>query len=201
MRNINKRKLYGFMSRSGMISSMIGLSSFLTSYFSMNRMDPAITLASVGLVGVGGVTSAIGYLKEKKYFYENIESDDETYDNIYDLDLLELRKEELKKVQTRFDIEKINMDDKSRYIISRNILKEKLLIKKVLEELDTDIPSIEEECNLIVSMILDTSYDDEYLDYKNKVLTSNVVDFPKIENESYNNTSTGSKLLHFPKKQ
>ncbi len=201
MRKLNRRKLYSYLTSGGLGLSIIGTGSFLANYVASSDMSPLVCISSVGVITLGGLSTLYGTIKQNSYYETIDEDEDETYDNIYDLDLLELRKENLKKIQTRFDIEKTNMDKKTRYIISRNILKEKLLIKKVLEELDTDIPSVEEECNIIVSMILDTSYDDEYLEYKEKVLSSNIVEFPNIEKESYTNTSIGFKVLQFPKKQ
>ena len=92
------------------------------------------------------------------------------------------------------------MSTAERNVIRDNIAKEKLLIKKVLEGYDTDLQSVEQECDLIVSLILYSDFDEEYLDYKEEVLTSKIIDFPKYDSYSIGNEKTG-KVLKFPKKQ
>ena len=195
MKKITKRKLYGTIYSTGLISTMMGAGTFLTSYVAMNRMDPTIALTSVGVVAFGTISTAYGYFKQKYTFEEEPE---EEYENIYDMDQLNLKRDELKKIESRFNIEKNSMSKSNQYVISRNILKEKLLIKKVLEELDTDNPNYEEECNLIVSMILDSEYDELYLDYRREVLSTNIVHFPK-QNVYPKNKNKDAKILEFPK--
>lgn len=202
MRKINKKKLYGIMTNGGVGLSMFGMGTFLTSYVSSNHISPAIAISSIGVITLGGLSSLYGSIKQS-YNYdikEENEENEDIYENIYDLDVIELKRKNLRLVETRFEYDKNSMSTAERNVIRYNIAKEKLLIKKVLEGYDTDLQSVEQECDLIVSLILDSDFDEEYLDYKEEVLTSKIIDFPKYESDSIGNKKDG-KVLKFPKKQ
>ena len=201
-KKFNKNKLYGVIANGGVGLSMIGLSTFLVDYVSNNHMNPALTIASVGIISIGGISTVYGSFKQR-YNYDEVEKDEEIcdpFENVFDLDYLELQQKELRLVEKAFKRDKSNMDYKLVNILSYNITKEKLLIKKILEEMDSELPSVKADANIIISMIIETGYDQDYLDYREKVLSTNVVDFPQYERSS-NNISTKSKVLEFPKKQ
>ena len=195
---LTKNKLYGLMSNGGVGLSMIGVGTFLTNYVSGSHMNPTLTLSSIGVITIGGLSSFYGTLRQKYSKEEQEIEEDDLYENIYDLDLLDLQSKELKLVEKRFEIERLSMDPKIVNLINYNLLKEKLLIKKVLESLDTDLPSVEEEDDLIISMILESGYDEDYLNYREKVLSSNVIDFPKYKTFT-KKSDVETKILEFPK--
>ena len=169
MRKINKKKLYGIMTNGGVglyftpLSSLSsGMGTFLTSYVSSNHISPAIAISSIGVITLGGLSSLYGSIKQS-YNYdikEENEENEDIYENIYDLDVIELKRKNLRSVETRFEYDKNSMSTAERNVIRDNIAKEKLLIKKVLEGYDTDLQSVEQECDLIVSLILDSDFDE-----------------------------------------
>ena len=142
MRKINKKKLYGIMTNGGVGLSMFGMGTFLTSYVSSNHISPAIAISSIGVITLGGLSSLYGSIKQS-YNYDIKEENEDIYENIYDLDVIELKRKNLRLVETRFEYDKNSMSTAERNVIRDNIAKEKLLIKKVLEGYDTDLQSVE----------------------------------------------------------
>jgi hypothetical protein len=162
-------------------------------------MNPAVAISSVGVITLGGLATMYGSVKQT-YNVETkeYEEEEDPYENIYDLDVIDLKRKNLSIVESRFEYDKDSMSSAERNLIRYNIAKEKLLIKKVLEGYDTDLQSVEQECDLIVSMIIESDFDEDYLKYKEEVLTSKIIDFPKYESNNYDTKQKG-KLLKFPK--
>ena len=198
MRKFTKKELYGFITTGGIGLSMAGLSTFLIDYVSDSKISPIIALSSLGAIVVGGYTANYGRIKQPLAIEEENDEEDEKYENVYDLDVIDLKRKNLKIIESRFEYDKNTMNLATQNIISYNILKEKLLIKKVIESLDSDLQSVRLEADLTVSMIIETGFDAEYTDYKNYVLTEKIIEFPRYESKNKNTKKEG-KVLEFPK--
>ena len=199
MREFNNKKIYGIMTNGGLGLSMIGMGTFLTNYVSSGHMNPVIAISSVGIITLGGLSTMYGSIKQTYNIEhkEMLEDEEDLYEDIYDLDVIELKRANIRLIESRFEYDKDSMSSAERNLIRYNIAKEKLLIKKVLEGYDTDLQSVEDECDLIVSMIIDSDFDEDYLKYKKEVLTSKIIDFPKYESTSKDIKQKG-KVLKFP---
>ena len=192
MRKIKKRKL---LYNGGVISSTLGMGSLLSStLFCKDSMYSISALVGSGLVGVGLLLMS----SNSQSMEEETKKEDEEITNLnfddqllsLDLDSIKKREEEIKAIEDYYNKNIESNTDALNYLIKKNLLKEKLILKSSTTSYHTTNEAEKVDSEVTLEALFKLEYDRKYVMFRREA----------IEEYEKNKKKKNCKIIKFVRK-
>lgn len=192
MRKVKKRKL---LYNGGVISSTLGMGSLISS--TLLYKDPMYSISALvgsGLVGVGLLLMS----SNSQSMEEETKKEDEEITNLnfddqllsLDLDSIKKREEEIKAIEDYYNKNIESNTDALNYLIKKNLLKEKLILKSSTTSYHTTNEAEKVDSEVTLEALFKLEYDRKYVMFRREA----------IEEYEKNKKKKNSKIIKFVRK-
>lgn len=192
MRKVKKRKL---LYNGGVISSTLGMGSLISS--TLLYKDPMYSISALvgsGLVGVGLLLMS----SNSQSMEEETKKEDEEITNLnfddqllsLDLDSIKKREEEIKAIEDYYNKNIESNTDALNYLIKKNLLKEKLILKSSTTSYHTTNEAEKVDSEVTLEALFKLEYDRKYVMFRREA----------IEEYEKNKKKKNCKIIKFVRK-